>query len=254
MRLSRNDIITWRLLDDHMAYEGTVEHESRNSLVIISECPLQGDIMDSFAVINTANGTICARVDSVSFKSITFTKLMGDKRSHIRVDDMLPVSIQFVSHPGPYLSSITPLDRRGIRFPEFPVHDLPQEPLTRALSVINRKLDFLLAHTVLQQDGISLEIPRKVNISASGIRMDLHYHCASQDILELKIALPLSSPVLATIYGTPVRIREKTDNGPQMSFETAIDFLEMGDDVRDMVIQYTLQRQREIIHYLREAD
>jgi len=253
MRLSKNDTVTWRLLDDHMSYIGTVDHESSNSLVVISENPVRETDTNSFAVISTKDGCICAKVEEISDARISFTKLHGDRRSRIRVDDMLSVSVRKASPAGPYFSGSIPLDRMGLQFPEFPVFAQPDDPITRALSVINRKLDFLLSHVAFQGEGIFPGIPRRTNLSASGIRIDLHFHTDPDDILEVKIMLPLSAPVLITVYGSAVRVREKVESYLTV-YETAINFLKMSDEVRDMIIEYTIQRQREIIHNLRECD
>lgn len=253
MRLSKNDTITWRLLDDHMSYIGTVEYESETSLVVLSENPVRETETDSFAVISTGSGYICAKVEEVSADRISFTKLHGDRRSRIRVDDMLSVSVRKVSPACSPLSESIPLDRMGIQFPEFPIFAGPGDPVTRALSIINRKLDFLLSHIAFQGNGIFPGIPRKVNLSASGIRIDLHFHTDPGAILEVKMMLPLSAPVLITVHGSTTRVREKVESSLTV-YETAIDFLEMSDSVHDMIIEYTIQRQREIIHTLRECD
>lgn len=253
MRLNRNDTITWRLLDDHMSHEGMVDHESRNRLVVTTDGTLPDTVANSFAVITTGSGYICAKVEEISSEHISFTKLHGDKRSRIRVDDILFVSARKASHAGPHLSETIPLDRTGFLFPEFPVFSNPADPLIQALTVINKKLDFLLSHVALQGEGVLRGIPRQVNLSASGIRLDLHFLSVPGDTLEVKIMLPLSATVLITVYGSVTRVREKVESYHTV-YETAIDFLEMDDKVHDLIIEYTIQRQREIIHSLRECD
>ena len=67
--------------------------------------------------------------------------------------------------------------------------------------------------------------------------------------MEIKLLLPTYPPVAVFAYGEVIRVSELNDG----TYEVAIEYLNMGDSVRNEIIQYTLSHQRESIRKLKES-
>ena len=65
----------------------------------------------------------------------------------------------------------------------------------------------------------------------------------------MKLLLPTYPPVAVFAYGEVKRVKS-LDND---AFEVALEYLNMGESVRNEIIQYTLSHQRETIRKLKET-
>ncbi len=102
---------------------------------------------------------------------------------------------------------------------------------------------------MLEKEGMLPSEKKMVNISASGLRFTLSHSVEVGDVLEIKLLLPTYPPVAVFAYGEVKRV-EALSGG---KFEVAVEYLNMGEPVRNEIIQYTLSRQRETIRRSREA-
>ncbi len=168
-----------------------------------------------------------------------------ERRAFFRVDDMMPVRIRRAG-PSPKGSSrfiSPPLTIEGLDLPD---EEVQENPLAGLLKEINTKLDFLINTLMMKDEGLDYEERIPVNISATGMRFDFHEEVKVGDIMELKMVLPTYPPVAILTYGEVVRVKEITRDGERI-YETAVKFMEMTEEVREEIIQYTLKRQREVI-------
>ncbi|MEC4684768.1 MAG: PilZ domain-containing protein [Nitrospirota bacterium] len=172
-----------------------------------------------------------------------------ERRSFFRVDDAFPVKIKRVGN----------LSVRSSGF-LFPPSDkkvdeigtgLQDSGLVPLLQEINNKLDFLLNTLVLKEAGALNEEASAVNISASGIRFEIDEEFELGDVVELKMLLPSYPPMAVQAFGEVTRVKVLEREG-RKAYDTAIEFAEMTDEVREEIIRYTLRRQREIIRKQRK--
>jgi len=172
-----------------------------------------------------------------------------ERRSFFRVDDAFPVKIKRIG-------------KLPVRSPEllYPPLDaktgavgagLQDSGLVSLLQEINDKLDFLLNTLVLQEAGVLNGEASAVNISASGIRFEIDEEFEPGDVVELKMLLPSCPPVAVLAFGEVTRVKVLEREGGK-TYDTAIEFAEMTDEVREEIIRYTLRRQREIIRKQRK--
>jgi len=115
---------------------------------------------------------------------------------------------------------------------------------------IKTKLDFIINHFILEKEGFDQSDKKFVNISASGIRFTVDYPVSINDIMEIKLLLPAYPPVVVFAYGEVKRVDALDEN----TYEVALEYINMGDSVRNEIIQYTLTHQRETIRKLKESE
>ena len=186
----------------------------------------------------------------------------GEKRSYFRVDDVISV----VANP---VSLINEKDREALKkaassnaFSLFKDQDKSEidelqrpsefiegEKLYEELKEIKTKLDFIINHFFLEKEGLSSAEKKLVNISASGIKFTVKHPVKEKDILEIKLLLPTYPPVVVFAYGEVKRVKALEDQ----TYEIALEYLNMGETVRNEIIQYTLNHQRETIRKLKES-
>ncbi|UCD35468.1 MAG: PilZ domain-containing protein [Nitrospiraceae bacterium] len=184
-----------------------------------------------------------------------------EKRSFFRIDDVISV----VANPVPVgdeageefrksaiCSRAFSLQDTGESVVEEQEGGSPEAPdngqLFRMMRELKTKLDFIINHLVLEKEGLFSSEKKLVSISASGIRFSVDHEVNVHDIMELKLLLPTYPPVAVFAYGEVKRVRKMEDG----KYEIAMEYLNMGDSVRNEIIQYTLSHQRETIRRTRE--
>ena len=70
-----------------------------------------------------------------------------------------------------------------------------------------------------------------------------------KDILEIKLLLPTYPPVAVFAYGEAKRVKKLNND----KYEVCLKYLNMGESVRNEIIQYTLSHQRETIRKIKES-
>jgi len=188
-------------------------------------------------------------------------KQKREKRNYFRVDDIITV----VANP---VSLIHERDREVIKtsagskvFSLFEANEssggYEAEPVPESgeskrlydmMKEIKTKLDFLINHFMLEKEGLLSTEKKPVNISASGIRFTVAYPAREKDIIEIKLLLPTYPPVAVFAYGEVKRVKALDDQ----TYEVALEYLNMNESVRNEIIQYTLNHQRETINRMRE--
>jgi len=169
-----------------------------------------------------------------------------DRRSYFRIDDRIPLTVRVVRDDRTSPARIItpePADSNAAMPDDTGGFD---DRVAEMLYRIDRKLDFIMNALILQQEGLPLRAQHDVNLSAAGMRLQLEEKIEEGDIVEVKMVLPLCPSVGLSIYGRVVRVSEKAGSG-RHRYEAAIDFIDVGQDVKDRIIEYTLMRQREII-------
>lgn len=185
----------------------------------------------------------------------------GEKRNYFRVDDVISVVANPVSLINEKDKEILKTAARSQAFSLFENQDTSAideleksseftdgNKLYELLKEIKTKLDFLVTHSLIEKDGLPSTERKLVNISASGIKFTVKHPVKEKDVLEIKLLLPTYPPVAVFAYGEVKRVKMLEDQ----TYEIALEYLNMGETVRDDIIQYTLNHQRETIRKRKE--
>lgn len=164
------------------------------------------------------------------------------KREFFRVDDVFPVLVQKIATEGRSQRSRL-VSFKGAPPPEPEIPDASFSPQAwKLLLDINAKLDFILEKTYLESEGLTHATGMPVTISASGVKLELGEVFAVGDIAEIKMSLPMYPSAVIVAIAEVVRVSAPKDGRA----DTAFRFINMEEDVRDVIIQYTFKRQREL--------
>ena len=186
-----------------------------------------------------------------------------EQRSYFRVDDILSVVVNpvhidkekmeefresIVSSKAFSLVNVAESSEHIIE--EISPDVQENNKLYSMVAEIKTKLDFIINHFILEKEGFDQSDKKFVNISASGIRFTVDYPVSINDIMEIKLLLPAYPPVVVFAYGEVKRVDALDEN----TYEVALEYINMGDSVRNEIIQYTLTHQRETIRKLKESE
>lgn len=164
-------------------------------------------------------------------------------REYFRVNDIFPVLSRRVTGDVPGRKSKV-FAGYSMEVSDVDISDETINPqLWKILVDINTKLGLVLKKLELESEGLIKAEDIPVNISASGMRFKMKERVALGDIIEIRMLLPTYPPVGILTYGNVVEARD-LGNG---EYEVASRFSDLDDEVRDEIIQYTLNRQREIL-------
>jgi c-di-GMP-binding flagellar brake protein YcgR len=110
------------------------------------------------------------------------------------------------------------------------------------LNILNAKLDTVIRLMTLQLEGY-FGLPYKtVNISGGGLSVLLMKEIPLGEILEIKIMLTWNQPIAMSIYGEVTKSEKIHD-----CYFTAVRYVHMDSSVRDEIIRFVFEREREII-------
>jgi c-di-GMP-binding flagellar brake protein YcgR len=110
------------------------------------------------------------------------------------------------------------------------------------LKILNVKLDTIIRLMTLQREGY-FGLPFKtVNISGGGMSFSLNQSIPIGEILEIKIMLTWNQPVAMCIYGEVTKSDKRQDG-----YFTAVRYVHMDSFIRDEIIRFVFEREREII-------
>ena len=175
-----------------------------------------------------------------------------EKREYFRVDDMLPIIFRKLQGEAPPARSrLLPGFSQEYAIPasyEEPPDGAVSPQLWEMLVEINAKLGLILNKLSLDSEGLTKAEPRQVSLSSSGVKFTTGEMFGLDDLMEVKILLPLNPPVWIAVYGKVVRV-EVIGNE---QYDVALRFSDLDDEVCEAINQYTLKRQRELIRKQKE--
>ncbi|NOY53554.1 MAG: PilZ domain-containing protein [Deltaproteobacteria bacterium] len=196
---------------------------------------------------------------------------MPEQREYVRVEAYLPVKYKILdeseyeearkrckkqkggTYPESIASLLSGLNLEKLRDPD-PINPEGIEPGTaRVLTEIDRKLNILLRLMVENRlTDIEQDLCREVNLSGGGLRLVLPQQLSPGEKIGLEITLPMFPPIpLFTIAEVTRVVPEKTSKEGTPVFATALKFIEIDEDDREMIIRYVFKRQR---HTLRNRN
>jgi len=132
----------------------------------------------------------------------------------------------------------------------FPPDDAASGALARLLVEVNAKLSVILNKLSMENEGLVRGKEQHVNISAGGLQCVTPDSVALGQILEISMILPSSPHEWIRLYGKITRADQQSEGGTFVGVE----FIEMTDEVRDRLLFYTLNRQREMRRELKSQE
>jgi hypothetical protein len=130
--------------------------------------------------------------------------------------------------------------------------DMPDETISprlwKKLISIEAKLNLILEKLVQNSDGFNQAQNRQLSLSEEDIRILTPDFFEVDDFVEIKMLLPVHTPVWIILYG---RVSQARSLASEQN-EICIQYSEMADDVKQIMGYYLLNRQREIVRKLRQ--
>lgn len=124
---------------------------------------------------------------------------------------------------------------------ELPEHD--DKVLSAWLKLLNQKLEAVIGLLDKEREQFRRLEYRNVEISGGGITVRLPDEFENKGLVEMKLLLPAIPPVAMYVYGEVADCR-----GGAVS----VRYLPMDDELRDRIVHYVFQRQREVLREQRE--
>ncbi|MBI5634131.1 MAG: PilZ domain-containing protein [Nitrospirae bacterium] len=251
MDLNVGEQIFFRIAKEEARYSATIVSANDTNIVIRAngDMPLKALKGDQL-IISCPDSDFYTEILNRDNTMFSVKRLWCDRREFFRVDDVFPVDCRKIKDAGaakrPKLVAGFGSDTGTFELPEDAVHP----KLWNMLVDINTKLGMILERMDLQAEGFAQIENRRVNLSATGLKVTTREKAEVGDNLEIKMLLPTYPPIGILAFGRVVRVH-KTDND---EYELALHFDDMDEDIRDEIIQYTLKRQRELIRSQREKE
>ena len=164
-----------------------------------------------------------------------------NKREYSRVDSYLPM--EYKSIPRDQKDSVRARLAGETILAEFKELPNPDDQLfAQWLQNIDAKLDEILRLLTIQHDGFHCLNLTKVNISGGGMSFKTEQNFSRGDILEVKLMLLLQKSVAVFLYGEVLEISK-----PNPEYNTSIQFINMDEFIRDEIVRFVFETEREIL-------
>jgi hypothetical protein len=164
-----------------------------------------------------------------------------NQRDFSRVDVYIPVEFRLV--PEEERRLVKSRMSGEVVLADF--HQMPpleNHPQLEWLSTLNTKLDRIIQALTLQSEGFH-SLPFKfVTISGSGMNFSSQSGFSLGDLLEIKMMLNLYRPAAFYIYGEVVKAQRQTSG-----YFIAVSFRMTDDSIRDRIIRFVFETERELL-------
>jgi hypothetical protein len=242
MGLSKGETVNYSIMPEVTRYSATVISVDENTLVLQTK-DIQNIQRGKYIVVTGSDFKYYTEAVSVKGNILTLKQAWKEKRSYFRVDDTFPVEAKRIKADTPYKKSKI---FRGYDVETSDI-DQPDETINpklwQMLVDINAKLTSILDNLRFESEGFKKSEEKIVNLSASGIRFTMGEKVMPGDRLEIKMLLPTGPPIGIITYGNVVRANEIGND----QYEVSLHFSDMDEEVREEIIRYAINRQREII-------
>jgi hypothetical protein len=168
-------------------------------------------------------------------------KDIDNQREYSRVDTYIPLEYKIIdSQQKEFVRSRLAGESILAEFKSLPNPD--DQIITEWLRTINAKLDEIIRMMTIQHEGFNNLNMTKVNISGGGISFNAGKSFSPGEILEVKVMLSMQKPVALFLYGEVLEITK-----PHPEYDTFVQFIGIDDFVRDEVIRFVFETEREIL-------
>ncbi len=244
MKIKTGEEIYFRLLPDMYPYGGVVTAFNDNSITLKLQKEMPAAIAKADYIILTLNEIdFYAEVEDYNGRLIKATLLWTEKREYFRVDDYIQIVAKKIKDTVGYRHSRI-FAGYGINISDELTPDESINPvLWKMLVDIQTKLSLILERLNPDSESLLNIESTYVNMSAAGICFEMNEKVEKGDLLEIKMLLPLYPPVGIVTYGRVIRTVE-TGRG---QYKIAVSLGDIEDEIKEEIIQYTLNRQRDIM-------
>jgi hypothetical protein len=172
----------------------------------------------------------------------------SNRREYSRIDAYIPLEYRLVPHKEQDLvKSRLSVDVMSANFDLMP--PLEDHPQKECLSLLNKKMDTVIRMMAIQYEGFHSLPFKYVTISGSGMKFSSRKGFSPGDILEFKVLLTLHQPIALLVYGKVLQV-EKQTNG----YYVTAHFSMMDDAIRDYIIRFVFEMEREILRETRHLE
>lgn len=169
-----------------------------------------------------------------------------NQREYSRVDAYIPLECKLIdSGHREFVHSRIAGETVLAEFKSLP--DPDDQLIAEWLKTINTKLNSIIRMLTIHHEGFDQLPMKKVNISGGGISFSADKPYSQGDILEFKLTLTMQYPLSLFLYGEVV---EANKNAP--GYNTSVQFIALDDFIRDEVIKFVFEREREILRKRRK--
>lgn len=170
-------------------------------------------------------------------------------REYSRVDACIPMD--FALLPEEELPEVRSTISRqpyllGVTIPD----DVEDKALSDWLHLFNSKLDFIIHSLSVDREELPALPFRHVNISASGMRFTAKEGYEKGQVLSIRMVLQKQRPLSLHLCGQVVESLEISDS----EFEVAVKFIFIDDEIRDELVRFVFEKQREILRGKRDSE
>ncbi len=246
MGLKTGEKIQFKIMPNKDNYQATVISEDSNNILLQCGAEQRLNISDgSFVVVPWEDGDYYTSVIAFKNDKLHLQKMwFGDRRQSFRIDDILVLKFAKTDKdPSVRKSKAYKGYSSDVAYDMDEVDESISPQMWRLLIDINTKLGLILERLYFENEVFLYGEERKVNLSAAGVRFTTDENIITGDDLEIKLFLPTTPPTLILTYGHVVRVKDIGNN----EHEIAAHFINISDSVRDEIIHYTLNKQREVI-------
>lgn len=164
-----------------------------------------------------------------------------NQREYSRVTAYIPIECKLVdAQQRQYIRARIAGETILAEFKSLP--DSDDQVITEWLKTINTKLNSIIRMLTLHQEGFNQLNIKKVNISGGGMSFNADKSFSPGDILEIKAMLTMQYPLALFLYGEVVDVNKRNPE-----YDTSVHFFAIDDFIRDEVIRFVFEREREIL-------
>jgi plasmid maintenance system antidote protein VapI len=169
-----------------------------------------------------------------------------NQREYSRVDSYIPIEYKLVDpQHRQYIRARVTGEIILAEFKSLP--DPDDQVVAEWLKVINTKLNSIIRMLSMHHEGFDQLPLKKVNISGGGISFSADTPFSPGDIIEFKLILTMQYPLSLFLYGEVV---ESSIHNPE--YNTFVQFVAIDDFIRDEIIRFVFEKEREILREKRK--
>lgn len=175
-------------------------------------------------------------------------------RGYVRVDDILKVDYLQISQEDYKTSERKPevilknAFGESNKVPEIEerTEGADLEVLYNLIYQANLKIDRILDILESKNTKHAFAGSECINISGSGMKFAANHRFSIGDIIALRVFLPLalSSRSWINVLG---KVKSVTETASENVYNTAVKFIDLSEDDKEIIIRYVFTRQREIL-------
>jgi len=129
------------------------------------------------------------------------------------------------------------------------VPELADRLLFEWLKMLNTKMDSIIRMLTIQSEGFQSLPSKAVQISGSGLSFSSAEPLQPGDFLEIKMILTVSHPTALFACAEVVKVERQTSG-----YVVSATFVKMDDYIRDEIVRFVFEREREILREKRTAE